>query len=86
MAGGQAGSARNGEGPTGPRRSYAHVKRVPHPPPPFGEPDEPAEAAKLESFLPVLFDSQEGQAMAASASLEGRSSSKVRPQASHRYS
>jgi hypothetical protein len=62
------------------------VNRVPHAPPPFAEPDDPPEAAKVESFLPVRSDSQEGQAMAVSASLEGRSSSKVRPQASQRYS
>jgi hypothetical protein len=62
------------------------VKRVPHAPPPFAEPEDPPAAAKVESFRAVRSDSQEGQEIAASASLEGRSSSKVRPQAPHRYS
>ena len=44
------------------------------------------EAAKLESFRAVRRESQEGHSIGASASLEERSSSNVRPQASHRYS
>jgi hypothetical protein len=62
------------------------VKRVPHDEPPFAEPEEPGPEAKVESFRAVLRDSQEGHSITASASLEERSSSKVRPQASHRYS
>jgi hypothetical protein len=62
------------------------VKRVPQPELPFAEPDELAPEAKLESFREVRRDSHEGQSIAASASLEGRSSSKVRPHSSHRYS
>jgi len=62
------------------------VKRVPQEAPPFAEPDEPAPEAKVESLRAVRRDSQEGHSIAASASLEERSSSKVRPQASHRYS
>jgi hypothetical protein len=62
------------------------VKRGPHDEPPFADPEEPAPAAKLESLLEVRCDSQEGHSIATSASLEERSSSKVRPQASHRYS
>jgi hypothetical protein len=62
------------------------VKRVPHDEPPFADPGEPAPEANRESFRAVRGDSQEGHSIAASASLEGRSSSKVRSQASHRYS
>jgi hypothetical protein len=62
------------------------VKRVPQEEPPFVEPEEPAPEAKVESFRAVRRDSQEGHSIGASASLEGRSSSKVRPQALHRYS
>jgi len=61
------------------------VKRVPHAPVPFAE-EAPPEAAKLESFRAVRRESQEGHSIGASASLEERSSSNVRPQASHRYS
>jgi len=62
------------------------VKRVPHDEPPFADPEEPAPEANLESFRAVRGESQEGHSNATSASLEERSSSKVRPQASHRYS
>jgi len=62
------------------------VKRVPHDEPPFADPEELVPEAKRESVRAVRRDSQEGHSIAASASLEERSSSKVRSQASHRYS
>jgi len=62
------------------------VNRVPQDDAPFGDPEEDAPEANVESFRAVRSDSQEGHPIAASASLEGRSSSKVLPQASHRYS
>jgi hypothetical protein len=62
------------------------VKRVPQEEPPFGDPVELAPEEKLESLRAVRRDSQPGHSIAASASPEERSSSKVRPQASHPYS
>jgi hypothetical protein len=62
------------------------VKRVPHDEPPFAEPVDAGPEAKVESFRAVRRESQEGHSIAVSASDEERNSSKVRPQASHRYS
>jgi hypothetical protein len=62
------------------------VKRGPHDEPPFADPEELDPEAKRESVRAVRNDSQEGHSIAVSASPEERSSSKVLPQASQRYS